>query len=100
MRGLYRGYWATIWRDVPAYGMFFFIYDYLQRKFIREKDSTAMIHFKKVIFAGLAGIFNWCPTYPADLIKSIIQCNENPKPLSILEVIREGYSRLGMKFFY
>ena len=59
-----------------------------------------MIYFKKIMFGGLAGIINWCPTYPADLIKSIIQCDESPKSLTIREVIREGYKRLGNKFFY
>ena len=72
LRGFYRGYWATVLRDVPAYGAFFFIYEYLQRHLISHKDSDLMVNFKRLAFGGIAGVINWMITYPPDLIKSII----------------------------
>jgi solute carrier family 25 (mitochondrial carnitine/acylcarnitine transporter), member 20/29 len=72
MRSIYRGFWATFWRDVPIFGAFFFIYDFWTRELIRENDSMASKHLKLVLISGLAGLCNWVPTYPADLVKSII----------------------------
>ena len=72
IRSLYKGFWATFWRDVPIFGAFFFIYEFLQKEFIDEKDAEAKKHLKLILISGLAGICNWVPTYPADLVKSII----------------------------
>ncbi len=69
---MYKGFWATFWRDVPIFGAFFFIYDFLSRKIIKEKDNEATKHLKLIMISGLAGVCNWVPTYPADLVKSII----------------------------
>jgi solute carrier family 25 carnitine/acylcarnitine transporter 20/29 len=72
MRSIYRGFWATFWRDVPIFGAFFFIYDFWTRELIKESDSMAKKHLKLIFISGLAGLCNWVPTYPADLVKSII----------------------------
>jgi solute carrier family 25 carnitine/acylcarnitine transporter 20/29 len=72
IRSLYKGFWGTFWRDVPIFGAFFFIYEYLSRSLIRSDDSEARKHAKLILISGLAGICNWVPTYPADLVKSII----------------------------
>ena len=29
-RGLYRGFWATAWRDTPAWAAYFALYEYLK----------------------------------------------------------------------
>jgi hypothetical protein len=39
IKGFYRGYWATFWRDVPSYGAFFFIYEYIKRYLIKKDES-------------------------------------------------------------
>ena len=75
MRSIYRGFWATFWRDVPIFGAFFFINDFLTREFISEKESATSKHLKIIAIAGLAGMCNWVPTYPVDLVKTIIQCH-------------------------
>ncbi len=72
VRGFYKGYWATFWRDVPSYGLMFFSYDYMQRMLYNEKDNEYKAYLKKMLAAGCAGILNWVPTYPADVVKSII----------------------------
>ena len=100
IKALYRGYWATFWRDVPTFGAFFFVYDYLSRLFIRNTDSEAMKHFKLLWIGGLAGMVNWAPSYPCDLVKTIIQCDLEPKPFKIKDVIKMGYRKMGFKFFF
>ncbi len=72
MRSIFKGYWATFWRDVPMFGAFFFIHDFLCRKLIKSTDSETQRHLKLVLISGLAGTINWVPNYPFDLIKSII----------------------------
>jgi solute carrier family 25 carnitine/acylcarnitine transporter 20/29 len=81
IRSLYKGYWATFWRDVPIFGAFFFIYEYLNKMFIKEGEASK--HFKLILISGLAGICNWVPTYPADLVKSIIQCHPGKDTLTM-----------------
>ena len=90
IRSLYKGFWATFWRDVPIFGAFFFIYEYLSKAFIREDDTSANRHLKLVLISGLAGMCNWIPTYPADLVKSIIQCHPAKETLSIKQVVGDG----------
>ena len=72
IRSLYRGFWSTFWRDVPMFGAFFFIYEYLSKSLIKEKESQSSKHMKLIFISGLAGLCNWVPTYPCDLVKSII----------------------------
>lgn len=100
IRSLYKGFWGTFWRDVPIFGAFFFIYEYLQRLFIRDTDSASSRHLKLVLISGLAGMCNWVPTYPADLVKSIIQCHPGKETLTIRQVVTDGHRRMGYKFFY
>ena len=33
VRGLYRGFWATFWRDVPSWGVFFYVFEKLKLNF-------------------------------------------------------------------
>ena len=72
IKSIYRGFWATFWRDVPIFGAFFFIYEFWKRELIKESDSPATKHLKLIAISGIAGMCNWIPTYPADLVKSII----------------------------
>lgn len=55
---------------------------------------------KKLLFMGIAGMVNWGISYPMDLVKSIIQCDDGRESLRIRDVVRDGYQRLGFRFFY
>lgn len=33
VRGLYKGFWATFWRDVPSWGIFFYVFEVFKQKF-------------------------------------------------------------------
>ena len=57
-------------------------------------------YLKKMFAAGIAGVFNWVPTYPADVVKSIIQTSNTPKPPRMIDVIKEGYRVNGTRFFF
>lgn len=62
---------------MPTYGLFFFVYEYLKNLLIKETDSFTVQHAKLVFVSSFAGVINWIPTYPFDLIKSIIQCDNS-----------------------
>lgn len=70
IRGLYRGYWATFWRDVPTYGLFFFVYEGLKKIICKDTDSLAVEHAKILFLGSFAGMLHWIPNYPFDLVKS------------------------------
>lgn len=54
-RGLYQGWWATVIRDVPCCGFYFWTYETLCRQFIHKDDSNKRKYTIKVIAGGLAG---------------------------------------------
>lgn len=92
VKGFYRGYWPTFWRDVPSFASFFFVYEYIQRGFIKPDDTPMVAHAKKLGAIGVAGIFNHCPFYPFDVIKSNIQIDKNKVPKTMIEVFKYGYN--------
>lgn len=75
-RSMYKGFGATCLRDVPSYGSFFFILDYFERHYIYEEDSANVVSMKKMLCGGMAGMLNWGYSFPADLVKTTIQCHK------------------------
>ena len=49
---------------------------------------------------AIAGMINWGYSFPADLVKTTIQCHIGPGTPKIREVFIAGYKRLGFKYFY
>ncbi|KAF6214282.1 hypothetical protein GE061_009022 [Apolygus lucorum] len=73
IRSIFKGTVATLLRDVPASGMYFMTYEWIQKtlKPIGGEDHNTLL---KTIFAGgMAGILNWSVGMPADVIKSRLQ---------------------------
>jgi len=60
--------------DVPASGMYFMTYEWLQRTLTPEGQKPGEIGLLRTIFAGgMAGICNWAIAIPADVLKSRLQ---------------------------
>jgi hypothetical protein len=60
--------------DVPASGMYFMTYEWLQRVLTPEGQKPNEIGLLRTIFAGgMAGVFNWLVAIPADVLKSRLQ---------------------------
>lgn len=74
IKSIYKGTVATLLRDVPASGMYFMTYEFLQ-KTLRDVggDSTELGLLKTIFAGGMAGILNWSVGMPADVIKSRLQ---------------------------
>ncbi|KAF5354351.1 hypothetical protein D9758_010728 [Tetrapyrgos nigripes] len=76
-KGIMRGYWVTVAREIPAYAGFYTAYEFSKRKF------TAIYGSQLPIWALLAsgstgGIAYWLSCYPLDVIKSRIQLRPIP----------------------
>lgn len=75
--GLYRGWWPTVWRDAPSYGIYFSVYELLkdqlrplQRDGGRDGKTSPWV---MLTAGGWAGVLTWASTYPFDTVKSIAQ---------------------------
>jgi solute carrier family 25 carnitine/acylcarnitine transporter 20/29 len=74
IRSIYRGTCATLLRDVPASGMYFMTYEWLQIVLTPEGKTRADISPLRTLFAGgMAGVFNWLVAIPPDVLKSRLQ---------------------------
>lgn len=81
-RGLYRGMGVTLWRETPAFGMYFAVYDTIKDRvesLLEEKDddhpipSHAHAWAASALAGGISGASTWGIIYPFDVIKSQMQ---------------------------
>ncbi len=91
---LYRGWWITCWREIPAFGAYFSLYDIFKDRIqytLEERDKKSMTMmptatgeqqqeqpkahtwFASAIAGGLTGALTWAIVYPFDVIKTQIQ---------------------------
>ena len=71
LKNLYRGWTATLFREVPGYGIYFYTYN----KIISNFDKNNLSIF---IGGGSAGLASWICIYPADYIKTRMQYYQTP----------------------
>lgn len=102
IRSIYKGTAATLLRDVPASGMYFMSYEWLQRALLPEGGSRSDLSVGKTLFAGgMAGIFNWMVAIPPDVLKSRLQtAPEGMYPNGIRDVFREVMRTDGIRGMY
>lgn len=102
IRSVYRGTGATLARDVPASGMYFMTYEWLQRLLTPEGQSRSDMSIGRTIFAGgMAGIFNWAVAIPPDVLKSRLQtAPEGTYPNGARDVVRQILKEEGIMSLY
>lgn len=126
-RALYRGFWATAWRDFPSVGLYFWSYEYVKWYFRHEtlvpkvvaRQPTSSSNFDIPISVdwqyttkpttagiltagGIAGALSWASTYPFDIMKTQIQSLSHREYLKhgrIIDVYRQIVQQKGHKFF-
>jgi len=88
--GLFRGMGVTLWRETPAFGLYFATYDSIKDRVesvLEEKDDNHPIpsHFHtwaaSALAGGISGAWTWAIIYPFDVIKSQIQTSPLEKHL-------------------
>ena len=83
---MYKGFWATFWRDVPGWGVYFYAYEAL--KVLCSRTMSAEYRKKHDVFirlmaGGLAGQLSWIVSFPFDVIKTRMMCDNSPNPPSL-----------------
>jgi len=80
--GLFRGMGVTLWRETPAFGMYFATYDTIKDRVTNLLDEKADAHpipshahawTASALAGGISGAWTWVIIYPFDVIKSQIQ---------------------------
>lgn len=89
LKNLYHGWSATLFREVPGYGIYFCTYEYLSKNFINT-------WYTPFIYGALSGASSWLFIYPADPIKTKMQ-NQN---MSLIDSTKSIYKTYGIKGFY
>ena len=80
-----RGWSATLFREVPGYGVYFWGYDYLTKNI----QSKPLIGF-------LVGTASWIVIYPSDPIKTVMQS----KNMGFIHATKRIYKTGGIRAFY
>jgi len=73
-RGIYKGTFATLLRDVPASGMYFMSYELLLTNLTADgQGRDELSPFRILLAGGTAGILNWLVAIGPDTLKSRLQ---------------------------
>ncbi|XP_067684162.1 mitochondrial carnitine/acylcarnitine carrier protein-like [Haliotis asinina] len=101
IRGVYRGTFATLCRDVPATGMYFMSYEWLKRVLTPEGKTTSDLGAARLLLAGgMAGIANWMVAMPQDVLKSRFQTAPHGMYSGIRDVFRHMMKEEGPLALY
>ncbi|QDZ19297.1 mitochondrial carrier protein [Chloropicon primus] len=99
-RGVFSGLAATVLRDTPSYGVYFFLYDFTRELMTpnsRQTGSDGPLHH--LLAGGVAGVGAWASIYPVDVVKTRIQASELGTKRSFLECAREIHRENGVSGF-
>ena len=94
IRYLYNGFAPTLFREVPGFGLYFTSYQYLRQNFNQEQNPL-----KTLLFGGLSGSFAWIFIYPADVVKTRLQC-DSLKYSGAWECFIHTKNTFGWRFFF
>ena len=105
IRGMFRGWWLTLFREVPQYGIYFGTYTWIRIKFAAitntSPENLSVLHLS--LAGGITGVITWS-WYPIDVIKSRFQYDgvindKRMKYKGIMDCIRKSYKSEGMGVF-
>ncbi|KAG1219509.1 hypothetical protein G6F35_007431 [Rhizopus arrhizus] len=96
IRYCFKGMVPTMIREL-SFGPYFLTYEILSRSL---KDQSHELSGPKVILAGgTAGIFAWCSTYFADVVKTRIQ-SEPQRYKGMIDCLKRSYYEEGWRIFF
>eukprot|EP00588_Corethron_pennatum_P006906 CAMPEP_0194286624 /NCGR_PEP_ID=MMETSP0169-20130528/32896_1 /TAXON_ID=218684 /ORGANISM="Corethron pennatum, Strain L29A3" /LENGTH=320 /DNA_ID=CAMNT_0039033107 /DNA_START=298 /DNA_END=1257 /DNA_ORIENTATION=+ len=87
--GLYRGWWSTAWREVPAFGMYFSCYEYIKEE-LQDRVMGLPPYLASMCAGGASGCFTWAVIYPVDVVKTRIQTMPMSTPVHQRRMLRLG----------
>jgi len=102
-QGLYRGVSSTWIRDVSSFGVYFAAYELLKRAIQpneKEKQSLLQQGLGQLFAGGMGGVFAWMSTYPADVIKSRLQTQQDGKYKGFIDCASKIFREEGYSAFF
>lgn len=78
--GLYKGFSATLIRDVPEIAIQFTAYEAFRRAVVRRRGEEKLPTYEHLLLGGAAGALAASCTMPLDYIKTVVQCGR-PEPI-------------------
>jgi len=74
LRGMYKGYFATMLREGPGSSLWFLSYEWSSKVMLKEGQTKDDLPLWKLMCSGaFSGIAYWAAFFPADVIKSKLQ---------------------------
>ncbi len=92
-RGIYTGLGITNIRNIFSVGGFFWGYETVKKMFPNE-------YMGSFVGGAAAGFLCWGPTYPLDVIKTIIQTDTQNEYKGIKDVVTKVYKNYGYRGFW
>mmetsp|Transcript_5109 Transcript_5109/g.8764 ORF Transcript_5109/g.8764 Transcript_5109/m.8764 type:complete len:313 (+) Transcript_5109:211-1149(+) len=96
---LFRGWEATLIRDVPGSIAYFGVYEFLKRT-LSGGDPSTLSPLAILSAGGFAGVANWMVAIPPDTIKSRLQTAPEGKYSGFMDVYRELMAKEGIAALY
>ena len=103
IKGIYQGLSATLFREMPAYAVYFGVYETLMSQSVgKYHDRKAIPILNVTIFGAISGVLLWIFTFPQDVIKSRIQADDlnKRKYTSIIGTIKSIHFESGIGGFF
>ncbi|KAG5185388.1 solute carrier family 25 member 45-like protein, partial [Tribonema minus] len=100
LRSLLAGGTATVWREVPAYGIYFSVYEQV-KALLKEKGAKEGV--SAFAAGGIAGCSSWFAIAPLDVIKSRQQAMQDwrsKEASSLVACARGMYREGGHRIFF
>ncbi|CDH52169.1 mitochondrial carrier [Lichtheimia corymbifera JMRC:FSU:9682] len=98
--GLFRGLYATILREIPAYAGFYSGFEITKRYLTHGQEEPANI-MQLMASGSVAGMAYWLSSYPLDIVKSVVQNQEKPpRGLYVTQVMKEIVAKDGVAGLY
>ena len=100
--GLFKGFNATLSREMLGNAFWFGVYESSQRAFASRLgvDREHVPLYCKAVGGGLAGMAYWAVPYPFDTLKSIQQTDSRYSGWSMRKVARTVYAETGIRALY
>ncbi|KAK1438443.1 hypothetical protein QVD17_04252 [Tagetes erecta] len=102
VRGLYKGLFPTLAREVPGNATMFGVYEALKQYMAGGTDTSGLGRGSLMLAGGLAGGAFWVSVYPTDVIKSVIQIDDykNPKYSGSIDAFKKILKSEGIGGLY
>lgn len=103
IKGVYQGYSATLFREAPAYAVYFGVYESLMAKSEKKYNKRNNIPLLNVMsYGAISGVLLWLATFPNDVIKSRMQADDinNRRYPSIMKTINIINAEAGLMGFF